>query len=111
MLRAVGFTDKDFLKPQIGIASTWSMVTPCNMHINGLADLAAAGADAAAEEQTEFYKQIAGERVLAMIEKANEKEPDTVSITGDNWGSLPTTLRWNVSGIVLGTTSENFTSG
>ena len=46
MLRAVGFTDKDFLKPQIGIASTWSMVTPCNMHINGLADLAAAGADA-----------------------------------------------------------------
>ena len=47
MLRAVGFTDEDFSKPQIGIASTGSMVTPCNMHINGLADLAAAGADAA----------------------------------------------------------------
>ena len=66
---------------------------------------------APSEEQTEYYKQLAGERVLAMIEKANEKEPDTVSITGDNWGSLPTPLRWNVSGIVLGTTSENFTSG
>ncbi len=47
MLRAVGFEDADFKKPQIGIASTWSMVTPCNMHINKLADEAAAGADAA----------------------------------------------------------------
>ena len=47
MLRAVGFKDDDFKKPQIGIASTWSMVTPCNMHINKLADKAAAGADAA----------------------------------------------------------------
>jgi dihydroxy-acid dehydratase len=47
MLRAVGFKDEDFNKPQIGIASTWSMVTPCNMHINGLADKAAAGANEA----------------------------------------------------------------
>ena len=38
MLRAVGFEDEDFKKPQIGIASTWSMVTPCNMHINKLAE-------------------------------------------------------------------------
>ncbi|MSR88182.1 MAG: dihydroxy-acid dehydratase [Candidatus Margulisbacteria bacterium] len=37
MLRAVGFKDDDFQKPQIGIASTWSMVTPCNMHIHDLA--------------------------------------------------------------------------
>ncbi len=37
MLRAVGFSDADFEKPQIGVASTWSMVTPCNMHINHLA--------------------------------------------------------------------------
>ena len=47
MLRAVGFKDEDFKKPQIGIASTWSMVTPCNMHINVLADKAAQGANAA----------------------------------------------------------------
>ena len=47
MLRAVGFSDEDFAKPQIGIASTWSMVTPCNMHIDQLAKEAAAGADAA----------------------------------------------------------------
>jgi dihydroxy-acid dehydratase len=47
MLRAVGFKDEDFAKPQVGIASTWSMVTPCNMHIDGLAREAAEGADAA----------------------------------------------------------------
>ncbi len=37
MLRAVGFEDEDFQKPIVGVASTWSMVTPCNMHIDGLA--------------------------------------------------------------------------
>ena len=45
MLRAVGFTDEDFKRPQVGIASTWAMTTPCNMHINDLAAEAAAGAD------------------------------------------------------------------
>jgi len=45
MLHAVGFSDQDFAKPQIGVASTWSMVTPCNMHINQLADDAALGVD------------------------------------------------------------------
>lgn len=45
MLHAVGFEDRDFGKPQIGIASTWSMVTPCNMHIHRLADHAAEGVD------------------------------------------------------------------
>ncbi|KJZ46196.1 dihydroxy-acid dehydratase [Pseudomonas fluorescens] len=47
MLRAVGFTDADFTKPQIGIASTWAMVTPCNMHIDKLALEAEKGANAA----------------------------------------------------------------
>jgi dihydroxy-acid dehydratase len=47
MLRAVGFTDADFDKPQIGIASTWAMVTPCNMHIDKLAREAEKGANAA----------------------------------------------------------------
>ena len=45
MLRAVGFKDKDFKLPQIGVASTWSMVTPCNMHINKLADVTANSID------------------------------------------------------------------
>ncbi len=47
MLRAVGFDDSDFKKPQIGIASTWSMVTPCNMHINKLAEDVNKGTDSA----------------------------------------------------------------
>jgi len=45
MLRAVGFKDKDFKLPQIGVASTWSMVTPCNMHINDLAEVTAKSID------------------------------------------------------------------
>ena len=67
--------------------------------------------EAPAEEQTEYYKKLAGDRVLCMIEKANGKEPDAANITKGNWGSLPTTLRWNIQGIVLGTSNENFTSG
>ena len=47
MLRAVGFEDRDFGRPQVGIASTWSMITPCNMHINTLAERAASGVDGA----------------------------------------------------------------
>jgi dihydroxy-acid dehydratase len=45
MLRAVGFGDEDFTKPQVGVASTWSNVTPCNMHIGGLAEAAATSVD------------------------------------------------------------------
>ncbi len=37
MLRGLGFTDEDFTKPMIGVASTWSEVTPCNIHIFDLA--------------------------------------------------------------------------
>ncbi|MEO8444347.1 MAG: dihydroxy-acid dehydratase, partial [Gammaproteobacteria bacterium] len=47
MLRAVGFTDADFRKSQIGVASLYSMVTPCNMHIDQLARATVAGADGA----------------------------------------------------------------
>src|SRR5881394_2756580 len=47
MLRPVGFTEEDFTKPVIGIASLWSMVTPCNMHIDKLAREAEAGANSA----------------------------------------------------------------
>ena len=46
MLRAVGFKDADFGKSQIGIASTWSMLTPCNMHIDKLALKTQEGVDA-----------------------------------------------------------------
>ena len=54
MLYPTGFREADFAKPQIGIASTWSMVTPCNMHINTLADAAALGADEAGGKSVLF---------------------------------------------------------
>ncbi len=54
MLRAVGFADADFGKPQVGIASTWSMMTPCNMHIDRLANLAAQAVDAAGGKSVLF---------------------------------------------------------
>jgi dihydroxy-acid dehydratase len=47
MLRAVGFTDQDFIKPIIGIANGYSTITPCNMGINDLAKRAEAGARSA----------------------------------------------------------------
>src|SRR6266566_2487999 len=47
MLYPVGFKPEDFSKPVVGIASAWSMVTPCNMHLDQLAREAEAGANAA----------------------------------------------------------------
>jgi len=47
MLYPVGFKPEDFKKPLVGIASTWSMVTPCNMHIDQLAREAEQGANEA----------------------------------------------------------------
>ena len=54
MLYPVGYKESDFAKPQIGVASTWSMVTPCNMHIDQLAREAALGIDAAGGKATIF---------------------------------------------------------
>ena len=47
MLYAVGFQKADFRKSQVGVASTWGMVTPCNMHIDQLASCVAQGVDTA----------------------------------------------------------------
>jgi dihydroxy-acid dehydratase len=54
MLHAVGFSEADFTKPQVGIASTWSNLTPCNMHIDELARLAAAGVEAQGAKAVTF---------------------------------------------------------
>jgi dihydroxy-acid dehydratase len=54
MLRAVGFVDADFDKPQVGIASTWSNLTPCNVHIDGLARMAAEGVEQAGAKAITF---------------------------------------------------------
>jgi dihydroxy-acid dehydratase len=54
MLRAVGFGDADFGKPQIGVASTWARLTPCNMHIRELAEETVAGVDGAGGKSVLF---------------------------------------------------------
>ncbi|MTA08788.1 MAG: dihydroxy-acid dehydratase, partial [Actinobacteria bacterium] len=47
MLRAVGMGDEDWVKPQIGVASSWNEVTPCNLSLDRLADAAKQGVHAA----------------------------------------------------------------
>jgi dihydroxy-acid dehydratase len=54
MLHAVGFQRADFRKSQVGIASTWSQVTPCNIHIDKLALESAKGVDAAGGKSVIF---------------------------------------------------------
>ena len=54
MLYATGFTKQDFAKSQVGVASTWSMVTPCNMHIDQLAVSVAQGINEAGGKAVVF---------------------------------------------------------
>ena len=54
MLYAVGFKKDDFQKPQVGVASTWSMVTPCNIHIDQLAVSVAQGINEAGGKAVVF---------------------------------------------------------
>ncbi|MGI8685074.1 MAG: dihydroxy-acid dehydratase [Acidimicrobiales bacterium] len=54
MLRAIGMTDDDFDKPQVGVASSWNEVTPCNMPLDALAKRAKEGVRAAGGFPIEF---------------------------------------------------------
>jgi len=54
MLYATGFKEPDFRKPQVGVASTWSMVTPCNIHIDQLAVSVAQGINEAGGKAVVF---------------------------------------------------------
>ena len=56
MLYPVGFSEKDFSKSIVGVASTWSMVTPCNMHIDALARESALGIDKAGGKAHHGYR-------------------------------------------------------
>jgi len=59
-------------------------------------------AGATKEEENEAYKEIGQARILAMIVKANDKNPEGASITADNWPQLPSTIRWGISNSILG---------
>ncbi|MGH3486218.1 MAG: dihydroxy-acid dehydratase [Nocardioidaceae bacterium] len=54
MLRAVGMTDEDFAKPQIGVASSWNEITPCNLSLDRLARAAKEGVHAGGGYPLEF---------------------------------------------------------
>jgi dihydroxy-acid dehydratase len=54
MLRAVGMRDDDFSKPIVGVASSWNEVTPCNLHLDKLADRSKAGVFEAGGYPLEF---------------------------------------------------------
>ena len=72
-------------------------------------DLAAVdSADESAKQ--ELFAKFGTERVLAMIEKANKKNPEGATITRDSWDKIPATIRWQLSGTVLGNkdVGENF---
>jgi dihydroxy-acid dehydratase len=54
MLRAVGMGDEDFAKPQIGVASSWNEITPCNLSLDRLAEAVKNGVHAAGGYPLEF---------------------------------------------------------
>ena len=54
MLRAVGFEDEDFEKPQVAVCSAWSMVTPCNSHLDELGKASVEGVDHAGGKVVPF---------------------------------------------------------
>ena len=54
MLRAVGFNDEDFDKPQVAVCSAWSMVTPCNSHLDELGKMSVLGVDEAGGKAVPF---------------------------------------------------------
>lgn len=54
MMRAVGFTDESFEKPQIGVVSNWAETTPCNVHLNDLAQFAKEGVSEAGGVPIQF---------------------------------------------------------
>ena len=62
---------------------------------------------ASEEEKMAYYTEIGGNRILAMLEKANEKNPDGPSIDREHWPLLPTTLRYNISNEIMGIEQES----
>jgi dihydroxy-acid dehydratase len=54
MLKGAGFTDADLEKPLVGVANTWTEVTPCNMHLRALAEKVKEGIRTAGGTPIEF---------------------------------------------------------
>jgi len=66
------------------------------------------------QEQQDWATETGTERILAMIEKANDKNPDESTINSDNWSDIPLTLRYQITSEILSyqqEATENFTTG
>ena len=83
MLRAVGLSDEDFAKPQIGVASSWNEITPCNLSLARLAQAQAGRAVEAARVGAEEVNGAITASTLALAsEPAHARIPlDTVITT------------------------------
>ena len=58
------------------------------------------------EEKMTIYQEIGSNRVVKMLEKANEKDPNGPVISTEQWSLLPTTLRYSISNSILGVEEE-----
>tara|TARA_R100000458_G_C8268937_1_gene243747 strand:+ start:145 stop:510 length:366 start_codon:yes stop_codon:yes gene_type:complete len=58
------------------------------------------------EDKNMHFAEIASKRMIAMMEKANERNPEGKTIDEDSWSKLPTTLRWSISNTVLQAKAE-----
>ena len=66
------------------------------------------------QEHQDWATETGTERILAMIQKANDKNPDGTTITSDNWSDVPLTLRYQITSEILSyqqEATENFTTG
>lgn len=65
-------------------------------------------------EKNDYYMEVGVSRVKAMLDKANNMNPEGATITSENWGKLPSTLRFMIANEIMGIEtdiSENFTIG
>lgn len=58
-------------------------------------------------DENQHYAEIASERMLAMINKANALNPDAKTLDESSWKLLPTTLRWSITNTVMQTKDSN----
>ena len=58
------------------------------------------------EEKNAYYTELANKKILKMIEKANEKNPDGTFIDSEVWSKIPTSLKYRISAKVMGTETE-----
>ena len=58
------------------------------------------------EEQNKAYKEIGEARIVAMIAKANGKNPEGTTVSDENWPKLPSSIRWGISNSILGVADD-----